>query len=163
MPTPKDATSEVAKSTQRVGMFFCIEKQDELDSVYEFVNQIKDELGSVTALVFYLGKSKTDQHPEDIFWIDKKAFNLFGHMKSKLKNKLQKQTFDLFISFVTCDAKKCADILKFTGARLKVGPRQMQGKQIVDISLAVPNGRMDYSEFYQQLTFYMKKLKIKIQ
>jgi len=84
-------------------------------------------------------------------------------MKSHIKSKVRHQTFDLLISFVTSDSKKCAAVLEFIGARLKIGPKQAQDKQIVDVSFAVPNGKMDYDEFYQQLNFYMEKLKIKIQ
>ncbi len=163
IPALKNTASGIVKSMRSVGLFFCIGKQEELSFVHQFIERVSSELGAVSVLVLYLGKSKVDQQDDGIIWIDKKAFNLFGKMKPQLKKKLKEHTFDLFISFVKPDTKMSAQVITRTQAPLKIGPKRVTGKQIVDFSLAVPGGEMNYDEFYGQLKFYMEKLNIKIQ
>lgn len=154
--------SMVEKASQ-VGLLFCVNSQNDLQPVVDFVEAIGDEMDGVSALLLFLGKSTPALDHPKIFWVDKNDYKLFGQKKDRLKDWLQMHSFDLFISFVQSDEKKCNQLLEEMQARLKIGPPPSHGSQLVDLSVAVPGGKMDYAAFYEQIKFYLNQLKINIQ
>ncbi len=150
------------KPVRKLGMFFYIRSHEDLQKVFDFVKSVRKNDLEVTPLVYFDGKLLPPKDDPALFWIDKSDFNFFGKKKKALAERLRLLRFDLFISFVTEENKKCSAVIGRIQAGLKAGPKRKNIIQQVDISLAMTEEKIDYNSFYKQLQFYISQLKISI-
>ena len=97
-PDSEIDTINPEKMPSQMGLLFCVDRQEALQAVFDFVERIRQEREAFTPVIFYLEKSMVDQKHPDVFWIDKKDFNFFGKKKIRLKNWLQSHSFDLLLA-----------------------------------------------------------------
>lgn len=144
-------------------MFFCPEDKVELDRIYHFINQMDKPEMRLSVVVDFHGKKFPEGYDfPDFYWLGNKDFNLLGKKKPALLQWLANRQFDLLISFVKSERKRCRKLIEAVQAELKTGPVVSSNTQVVDVSIAWEDGRMDYGRYYEQIEYYLEQLKIKI-
>jgi len=151
------------RKPKQLCMFFCAEDKAELERIYHFINQIDKSVVRLSVVIDFPGKKFPEGYDfPDFYWLGNKDFNLLGKKKLALLQWLANRKFDLLISFVKSERKRCRKLIKAVEAELKTGPVVSSNTQLVDVSIAWEDGRMDYGRYYEQIEYYLEQLKIKI-
>ncbi len=143
-------------------MFFCINSKKELDEIRHLSGKATKDYHKLGIFIF------TNSH-ESLDVITKKSINffnlddftLFGKMKKELSGLIEKNNFDLLISFDKSGFPVCQKIIAEIKAGFKIGTMKPETTHLYHLTLACKEDELSIDRFYEQVRHYISILNIK--
>ena len=145
----------------KLGLFFCIERKDELNQVRSLVSQIKKQNKNVTALVFSKGYDSIDLITDkSITLFNLNDFSLFGKMNPGLREMFEKLRFELLVSFIHQYDLFYLKLLSEIKAEFKIGPYLEGCESFYDLTILYKPDLFGFAGFYENIEHYLHVMKI---
>ena len=147
---------------QNLALFFHINTKDELDQVRQLLRQVKGKYRSIDVFVFSPTYETLDVITnKSILLFNLNDFNLFGKMKAPLQERFDSERYELFISFAFDADPFTRNLISQINADFKIGPDQLDGQLLYDMTLKHFENKGGFVDFYDQLSHYLSVLNIK--
>lgn len=150
------------KNPSSVVLFFCIQTKTELEEIRELLKTAEEKMKSVVAYVFSNSHSRVDLITnKSIFFIDLNDFTLWAKKKPDLEQRLNKDHFELAISFAPSPRPVCKKLISEIRAGFKVGIGFEGSEKLYDLSFGLQSEKMPFGTYLDQVLHYLSALNIK--
>jgi len=150
------------KKASSLAMFFCINSRKELDVIRHLSGKALKDYKSLRIFVFTNSHESLDVITnKSISFFNLDDFTLFGKMKEQLSELIEKNKFDLLISFDKSGFPVCQRIISEIKAGFKIGADNTKTTHLYHLTLACKEDEFNMDRFYEQVRHYISILNIK--
>jgi hypothetical protein len=146
---------------ERLGLFFCVERKEEMDQIRSLLVYLKTQYKSIHAWIFNDGYYPLDVVTDkSIFLFDLNDFTLLGKKRENLQRMFDTNRFELMVSFVFQDDMLYLKLFSEINADFKIGPYLQGTEYMYDMTLRYQPDLFGFSGFFENIRHYLAVMNI---